>query len=75
MHSTDRSEVCRWPPRWNAALISTGLLAAICLASMARANDNRTALAPLLPKYTQECAACHLAYPRSEEHTSELQSP
>lgn len=39
-----------------------GLLAAMGLARAVLADDDRRAL-PLLPKYQQECAACHLAYP------------
>ena len=43
------------------------LLAALALlhaATPARANDDRATLSvPMLPKYQQECAACHLAYP------------
>lgn len=27
------------------------------------ADSDRTQLVPLLPKYKQECAACHIAYP------------
>ena len=40
------------------------LLAALGAAPAARADDDlRGAGAPLLPKYRQECAACHVAYP------------
>jgi len=39
-------------------------LAALALASSAWADgEGRTARVPLNPKYQQECAACHLAYP------------
>ncbi len=41
-----------------------GALAAIGLAHAAVADEDRPAVrVPLLPKYQQECAACHLAYP------------
>ena len=41
-----------------------GALALLCLAQAAFAGDHgRMANVPLLPKYQQECAACHLAYP------------
>jgi len=42
-------------------------LVALCSAAathLARADDDpRAAGSPLLPKYRQECAACHVAYP------------
>jgi len=38
------------------------LLAGLTLAGAAQA-DGGGARAPLLPKYQQECAACHIAYP------------
>lgn len=38
-----------------------GLLAAVGVAHTALADGGR--LVPLLPKYQQECAACHVAYP------------
>ncbi len=41
-----------------------GLIAAFSLAGTAAADDSRPSRqAPLLPKYQQECTACHLAYP------------
>jgi mono/diheme cytochrome c family protein len=41
-----------------------GLMAAFGLGQAAVADDDRRApRAPLLPKYQQECAACHAAYP------------
>jgi hypothetical protein len=41
-----------------------GLIAAVSLANAAFADDDKRApRAPLLPKYQQECAACHVAYP------------
>ena len=44
--------------------ITCGLVATFGLASAALADDGqRASRAPLLPKYRQECAACHLAYP------------
>lgn len=39
-----------------------GLLAAVGFSQVALA-DNGQGRVPLLPKYQQECAACHLAYP------------
>lgn len=42
--------------RWLAA-------AFVLLASPAGAGDHGKVLAPLLPKYRQECGACHVAYP------------
>lgn len=40
------------------------LAAALCIAPAAMADDDaRAARIPLLPKYQQECAACHIAYP------------
>ncbi len=43
------------------AVLAAGV-AGLGLMGAARADDN-TARVPLLPKYQQECAACHLAYP------------
>jgi mono/diheme cytochrome c family protein len=41
-----------------------GIFIAIGLARAAIADDDRSAArVPLLPKYQQECAACHVAYP------------
>ena len=41
-----------------------GLLPAMALTQSALADDHQHRLAvPLLPKYQQECSACHLAYP------------
>lgn len=41
-----------------------GLLAAGLTVSMfGRADEGGTLNSPLLPKYKQECAACHVAYP------------
>lgn len=42
--------------------IAIGSLALLGLWPIAQADD-RTAPVPLLPKYQQECAACHTAYP------------
>jgi hypothetical protein len=33
------------------------------IAPLAHAEGGRTTDAPLLPKYQQECSACHIAYP------------
>lgn len=51
-------------PCSRARLALFGLLAAIGINHAAVADDDRrTARVPLLPKYQQECAACHVAYP------------
>ena len=39
-----------------------GLLAVLGVTQAAMADDGKR-MVPLLPKYQQECAACHLAYP------------
>ena len=44
------------------AKAAIGILALLGLWPIAQADD-RTAPVPLLPKYQQECAACHTAYP------------
>jgi len=44
------------------AKAATGSLALLGLGPLAQADD-RAATVPLLPKYQQECAACHVAYP------------
>lgn len=50
-----------------ARLAVFGLLCAALLSTAARAGDEhegqRGRRVPLLPKYQQECAACHIAYP------------
>jgi mono/diheme cytochrome c family protein len=50
-----------------ARLAVFGLLCAALFSSAARADDEhegqRGRRVPLLPKYQQECAACHIAYP------------
>jgi mono/diheme cytochrome c family protein len=52
----------RFQKRTRLALF--GLLGAALLAPSARADDGQRAPpVPLLPKYQQECAACHIAYP------------
>ncbi|MBT9504377.1 MAG: diheme cytochrome c [Burkholderiaceae bacterium] len=44
--------------------VGLAALAVLALASSAWADgEGRTARVPLNPKYQQECAACHLAYP------------
>jgi nitrate/TMAO reductase-like tetraheme cytochrome c subunit len=51
------------------ATVSTGprvalcALAALLAAPFAHAEDEHRAATPLLPKYRQECASCHIAYP------------
>ncbi len=37
--------------------------AALGLAASAAAGEGRSLAVPLLPKYQQECASCHIAYP------------
>lgn len=44
------------------AIYRTSVFALCCVAIGAHADSN-IAQVPLLPKYSQECAACHLAYP------------
>lgn len=40
------------------------LMAAVLVLPLARAEEGeRTRVQPLLPKYRQECSACHVAYP------------
>lgn len=50
----------RFPSRISPVVF--GLLAALGAMQAAVADDDRR-MVPLLPKYQQECAACHLAYP------------
>ena len=50
----------RFHPPLSSALF--GLLAAFGVMQAAMA-DGDSRMVPLLPKYQQECAACHLAYP------------
>ncbi len=53
-------------PSWRrqALLAAVAAVAAAALGSAAHADDNpRSPPVPLLPKYQQECAACHIAYP------------
>ena len=45
-----------------AAQLTIGLLAALGTIPAAMADGDQR-MVPLLPKYQQECAACHLAYP------------
>ena len=45
-----------------ATRLTIGLLAALGTIPPAMADGDRR-MVPLLPKYQQECAACHLAYP------------
>ena len=45
-----------------AAQLTIGLLAALGIIPAAMADGDQR-MVPLLPKYQQECAACHLAYP------------
>ena len=41
----------------------TALCSLLFAAPFALADDGHRASVPLLPKYRQECAACHIAYP------------
>jgi hypothetical protein len=41
----------------------TTLCLLLAAGSFARADEGHRASVPLLPKYQQECAACHIAYP------------
>ena len=45
-----------------ATQLTIGLLAALGTIPAAMADGDQR-MVPLLPKYQQECAACHLAYP------------
>lgn len=41
-----------------------GMAALFCFVQFANADDHRRAASvPLLPKYKEECASCHVAYP------------
>jgi hypothetical protein len=48
--------------RWRAAL-AAALLCAVLLPASRADGDHRRSPAPVLPKYTQECGSCHVAYP------------
>ena len=51
-------------PRFPVERILCALIAALGLSHSALADDDKRATrVPLLPKYQQECAACHAAYP------------
>lgn len=51
-------------PRFHVLRVLLGLIATLSLVNAALADDDRRApRAPLLPRYQQECAACHVAYP------------
>lgn len=39
------------------------LVLGLCATLPAAADDHRAARVPPLPKYTQECSSCHVAYP------------
>lgn len=54
-----------YPFHSRALLALCGLLGAIASMQAAIADDHgeRTARVPLLPRYQEECAACHVAYP------------
>jgi hypothetical protein len=45
----------RWP----------ALLALLSAGALAGSHEGRATAVPLLPRYLQECGACHLAYPPS----------
>ena len=51
-------------PRFRIRQVFCGLIASLSVAGAALADgDRRAPRTPLLPKYQQECAACHVAYP------------
>jgi hypothetical protein len=51
-------------PRFHVQRVLFGLIATLSLANAAVADDDQRApRVPLLPRYQQECAACHMAYP------------
>lgn len=57
MHATVTSML----PRLRSAVVLG--LAALSLAAPWASADGGRPMAPLLPKYKQECASCHMAYP------------
>lgn len=49
---------------WTAAFaVVFTALASLHVAAPVRADDRAAPRVPMLPRYQQECAACHLAYP------------
>ena len=51
-------------PRVYFKPVFIALIAAFSVSTLATADgDKRTPRVPLLPKYQQECAACHAAFP------------
>jgi hypothetical protein len=63
MHTCDprRSPSARTRAGLRATLCAA--LAALAASTSAHADDSPGARVPALPKYQQECGACHLAYP------------
>ena len=59
MHATLKRVPSMSAPRRALLLLAASVLAA----APARADDGRRPGVPLLPRYQQECAACHIAYP------------
>lgn len=53
----------RTPPRHRALATGLGAAAFAVCAIAARADDHESQRVTLLPKYQQECASCHVAYP------------
>ena len=51
------------PPRTFCGRALIAIAALLASAHAASADDGRVTRVPLLPKYQQECASCHLAYP------------
>ncbi|MDO8718558.1 MAG: diheme cytochrome c [Polaromonas sp.] len=49
-------------PHFTVPRVLFGLLAALGISHAAQADGDKR-MVPLLPKYQQECAACHVAYP------------
>ena len=53
------------PSRFSGGRAALALIAAVlvCQAALGEDEDERRPAVPLSPKYQQECAACHVAYP------------
>jgi mono/diheme cytochrome c family protein len=53
----------RTSPRHRALAAALGAAALAAAAAAARADDHESQRVTLLPKYLQDCASCHVAYP------------